>query len=711
MAAPQYPPADKRRLIGKRIDRLDGPVKSTGRAKYAYDINRPGMLYARTLHARHARAKVEAIDTAAAKALPGVAAVWLVGGAVGKQIEYAGEILGAVAAETEEIAAEAVSKIAVTYTVETPQIIDNDLQFAADRENKRDEGDVDAALAAAAKISEGSYGIPVITHCCLEAHGQVTEIRDNALYIWPSTQNVSKYADGLGNAVDLPQSAIHVECQYMGGGFGSKFSNDQWGVIGAKLTQITGKPVKLMLERDAELMIAGNRPSAYGTVKVATDADGKITAFDALVMGTGGTGGYNPPPLPYVFTKIPNQRMRGRRIPTNRGTQRAWRAPGHPQGCLLTMAALEDAAAAIGMDPLSFFKKNLDLTDRPALYEKQLDIAAQMIKYNERYHPRGEGGGPRRRGIGLSIHQWGGMGHPSECEVAINPDGSVEARIGTQDLGTGTRTCIAIVLAETMGLPLEAVTVKMGKNEYPPSGASGGSTTIGGVTASTRLAATAALNALLEAVAPRLGAPADALEAADGHIRLAADPAKALPWKEACGVLGPNPITRRGENIPGESTKMGLTNGGVGGVQMAYVAVDTETGVVTLEEMVAVQDCGLIIDLKLAESQVYGGMIMGITYALFEECVYDTATGRMLNPDMEFYRLAGLFDVGRLKVHMMTGEGFDERGVIGLGEPPVISPGAAISNAVANAIGVRVPHLPLTPDRVLNALQQKGGKA
>ena len=141
---------------------------------------------------------------------------------------------------------------------------------------------------------------------------------------------------------------------------------------------------------------------------------------------------------------------------------------------------------------------------------------------------------------------------------------------------------------------------------------------------------------------------------------------------------------------------------------MADVSVDVETGVVTLNEMVAVQDCGLIIDLKTAESQVYGGLIMGITYALYEEAVYDARTGRMLNADMEFYRLAGYSDIGRLKVHMMTGKGFDERGVIGLGEPPVISPGAAISNAVANACGVRVSHLPLTPDRVVNALQ-KGG--
>src|SRR5438094_10553282 len=174
-------------------------------------------------------------------------------------------------------------------------------------------------------------------------------------------------------------------------------------------------------------------------------------------------------------------------------------------------------------------------------------------------------------------------------------------------------------------------------------------------------------------------------------------------------MLGVNSLTKRGASKPGEAQQQHLIDDGVGGAQMADVSVDVETGIVTMNEMVAVQDCGLIIDLKTAESQVYGALIMGITYSLFEEAVYDVKTGRMLNADMEFYRLAGIKDVGQLKVHMMTGKGYDERGVVGLGEPPVISPGAAIANAVANAIGVRVPQLPLTPDRVI-AVLQKGRK-
>jgi xanthine dehydrogenase YagR molybdenum-binding subunit len=206
---------------------------------------------------------------------------------------------------------------------------------------------------------------------------------------------------------------------------------------------------------------------------------------------------------------------------------------------------------------------------------------------------------------------------------------------------------------------------------------------------------------LLAKVAPALGTEAGALEAVGGKVRVKGQPTKALAWADACAKLGGIPLTVRGTN-PGPGD---LINSGVGGVQMASVSVDLETGRVRVDKLVAVQDCGLIINMKLAESQCYGALIMGVSYALYEEKIMDPITGRMLNPNMEFYKLAGIGDIGELVVHMMTGKGYDERGVIGLGEPPVISPGAAISNAVANAIGVRVPHIPLTPPRVLAALE------
>jgi xanthine dehydrogenase YagR molybdenum-binding subunit len=222
------------------------------------------------------------------------------------------------------------------------------------------------------------------------------------------------------------------------------------------------------------------------------------------------------------------------------------------------------------------------------------------------------------------------------------------------------------------------------------------------VSSSTRLASTTALNQLLAKLAPSLDAKPEDLEATGGNIRVAANPSKSLTWKQACAKLGTTPINVTTSNQSAEGRA--LMSQQVGGAQIAEVSVDTETGIVRVEKLVAVQDCGLMLDVKTAESQVYGALIMGVCYSLYEEKIMDQQTGRMLNADMEFYKLAGINDIGELVVHMMTGPGYDDRGVIGLSEPPTVSPGAAIANAVANAIGVRVPTLPMTPDKVLAAL-------
>jgi xanthine dehydrogenase YagR molybdenum-binding subunit len=374
------------------------------------------------------------------------------------------------------------------------------------------------------------------------------------------------------------------------------------------------------------------------------------------------------------------------------------------------MCAMEDLAAKLNMDPLEFFQKNLAITGaRNQNYAEELGIAADLMGWKQKWHPR-PGTVPTgpARGVGLSMHTWGGRGHNSDCDLTIHPDGSVDLKMGTQDLGTGTRTSILVVAADTLGIPLSAINLQIGDTQYPPSGGSGGSTTIGGVSSSTRRAAVDARDALFAKVAPALGAQPDDLESVNGTVRVKSDPNKSLTWKQACAKIGAMPITIRGKN-PDRSKPPDLTNSGVAGVQMAEIEVDPETGIVQVKKMVAVQDCGLVVNVKTAESQCLGALIMGISYSLFEEKIMDPTTGVMLNPDMEFYRLAGLNDIPELVVHMMTGKGYDERGVIGLGEPPVISPGAAISNAVANALGVRVPFIPLTPDRVLGAISQKAG--
>jgi xanthine dehydrogenase YagR molybdenum-binding subunit len=212
-----------------------------------------------------------------------------------------------------------------------------------------------------------------------------------------------------------------------------------------------------------------------------------------------------------------------------------------------------------------------------------------------------------------------------------------------------------------------------------------------------------ALVKLFEAAAPALGAQPEQLEAVDGHIRMKDNPSKTLTWQAACRKLGTTKISEMGENQ--QRNPMGLNASGVAGIQVADVSVDTETGLVKINRYVAVQDCGMIINPRLSESVCYGAIIMGIGTALFEERIMDEQTGLMLNPDFEFYKLAGIDDIGEIVVHLDIREENDKRGVIGLGEPPAIAICAAVGNAVANAIGVRVPNIPMTPDRVLAALE------
>ncbi|HSS76380.1 MAG TPA: xanthine dehydrogenase family protein molybdopterin-binding subunit [Thermoanaerobaculia bacterium] len=702
-----WPEAKDRHLIGQRISRLDGPAKASGRAKYTYDLLPQGMLWGKILRCPHAHAKIKSLDVSAAEKMPGVKAVRVIQGP-GTEIQWALDEVVGVAATSEALAEEALRAVKVEYEVLPHFVNEANLEKAPKVDAGAEEvvGDPDAAMAAAEVKIKGTYGMPPVAHNCMEAHGQICEwTGPDTLNAWCSTQAVAGLAGQFAEGLGIPAANVHVVTDYMGGGYGSKFSVDRWGIECAKLAKLAGAPVKLMLDRRAEITVAGDRPSAYGEIEVGAKKDGTLVAWSSKSWASGGPGGAGNPPIPYIF-QVPNRRHKHSSVPTNRASARAWRAPNHPQGAFLTFSALDDLAAALGMNPLDFFIQNLSITGQlEKVYREELQVADDLMGWRQRWHPRGDSAkGLVKRGLGLSIHTWGGRGHRSNCEVTVHPDGIAEAKIATQDLGTGTRTVIAIVLADSLGLPLDGVKVSLGDSRYPASGGSGGSTTVGGVSSSTRRAAQNLLATLFEKAAPELGVTAKDLEAAEGKIRVKSEPGKSLSWRQALALFGQTPVTATGAN-PGTGD---LTSSGVGGVQMADVSVDVETGVVRVNKMVAVQDCGLIVDLKTAESQVYGGMIMGISAALSEEKVLDPVTGQVLTTDFEAYKMAGIADVGELVVRMMTGPGYDERGVIGVGEPPVVSPGPAMANAVANAIGVRVPFLPLSPRRVLDALEAAG---
>ena len=696
-------------LIGTEVERLDGVDKAAGTAKYTADTNTKGTLYGRLLTCPHGRAKVKRLNVDPARQVKGVKAVHIFNDE-GAEIRWDGTLIAAVAAERPEYAADAIRAIEVEYEVLEHFVDESDLAAAeaAERTKKLGEnskGDVDAALKDAAVVHKGTYGINTITHMCLEPHGTHAEWKDDdSLDVHLSTQNVSGTGGQFAGPLGLDASKVSITCEYIGGGFGSKFAADEWGLACAQLAKEAGQPVRLMLDRATELKVAGNRPSGFAEVTIAADKEGNITAWDSHHWGSNGmTGGtVSLTTMPYVFD-FENRRRKATGIVTNTGPQRAWRAPNHPQACALTDTAIDDLAAKLKMDSYDVFKKNLDKTPRPDVYLEEMEIAAKLMDWKAKWHPHGAGDGSVKRGLGMALHTWGGRAHPATCLIKVHSDGTVESFGGSQDIGSGTRTVIGITLAETFGLPISAVRVNLGSNKYPRSGPSGGSTTVGGVSGPNRRAGLTALWQIFDLVAAKYEVPADGLVAKDEKIW--SGDKMVCSWKEACSLIGPMPLEVQGQGPKND----GLTSDGVGGVQMADVSVDMDTGIVRMNKFVAVQDCGLIIDLMTAKSQVYGAVIMGIAYALSEERIMDNKTGRFINADLINYKLPRLGDIGEIVVEMHQPDSEYERGVIGLGEPPVIAVGAAISNAVANAMGVRVPTLPMTPMRVLEAL--KGGQA
>jgi xanthine dehydrogenase YagR molybdenum-binding subunit len=452
-----------------------------------------------------------------------------------------------------------------------------------------------------------------------------------------------------------------------------------------------------MLDRKEEHLATGNRPSATARIKAGVSADGMVTAFDAETWGTGGAGAAAGFPLPYLYLP-PNRRRSHKDVYINTGQQRPMRAPGHPQGSFINEVLMEELADKVKMDPVEFRIKNLPPEAPNAMQPAYLRRGAAEFGWDKR-HPTGDPTpGPIKTGMGVAINTWGGGGRGSQAHCEIASDGVVVVKIGTQDLGTGTRTMIAAIAAETFGLQPSAIRPEIGDTMYPASGASGGSTTAAGVSPAIRIATVNALDALKERIAPALGVPASSLVAVGGRIQASDNPSKGMSWSDACKQLSTQPISVDGIWQPG------LSSVTTSGVQFAEVKVDIETGIVKVTRVLVIQDCGLIVSKLTAESQVYGGVIGSLNFALFEDRILDRNTGQMVNPNMEWYLLAGMSDVPKIDVRLVDQP---ERGVIGIGEPPTVSTAAAIANAVRNAIGVTVRSLPLTPAKILATLEQQ----
>jgi xanthine dehydrogenase YagR molybdenum-binding subunit len=684
------------RFLGKSTPRIDGPAKVTGAAKYSSDQQPTGMLYGAILRSKWPSAKIKAIDLEPARRIPGVRAAIVVRDGE-RTVRYYGDELAAVAATTQRAALEAIAVIRVEaeplpFVVDEVSAVRPDAPrvFSDEASNKGEprtggQGDVEAGFAEADVVVEGMFATQVEIHHPMETHGGTADFRGEELTVWHSTQGISSVRDGLSGALDLPQSKVRVLCSYMGGGFGAKFGAGVEGVLAARLSREAGAPVRLVLSRFDQSLAVGNRPSTFQKIRLGAKSDGTLTAFTMESYGCAGYAAGGPSaggstnsafPAPYIY-RVPNTRTSHQEISINTGPAAAFRAPGHPAASFGMESIMDDLAVRLGIDPMELRLRN----DPSELRRREYAIAAERFGWKAKYAPPGSSPGSIKRGVGCAGATWGGGGRGTQAEMEVNPDGTLEIRCGTQDLGTGTHTLIAVIAAELLGLEPADIDVRLGDTRFPPSGGSGGSTTAA-------------------SVSPAIY---DVCEKAMEELKKTSglDDVRGASWKPACRKLGVSPLVVRGQ------WREGLSSRGAGGVQMAEVEVDTETGFVRLERIVCVQDCGTVVNKLTCESQINGGVVMGIGYALYENRVVDRATGVVLNPNLETYKVPGFGDLPPIDIVLLD---MPERGVIGIGEPVTIPTASAIANAVANAIGVRVTSLPITPDKVLAALGRIPGR-
>ncbi len=715
------PEKDKFKIIGKSTSRIDGGKIVTGQAPFTHDIKLRGMLYGKILRSPHACADIASLDLSKARNLAGVkAAIQLKEG----RVKYTGEQLAAVAAVDEKTAEQALKLIKVEYkplpfVVTEEKAMEEGAPSVHDspnvqKFNEYTRGDIEKGFKEADLVIERTYKTAVEIHHPAETHGSVAKWEGEKLTVWDSTQAIFNVRDDLAYVLKIPASRIKVIKQYMGGGFGSKLGLNDYTVAAAMLAKEANKPVKITLSRKENSLCVGNRPSSLQTIKGGVKKDGTLTALYLKNYTSGGIGrgDYCSEPLIDVY-KCPNVKVEEYSVFTHTGASRPTRAPGHVQGTFALEGFLEELANEINLDPLELRKKNYstkNLGDTETPYsskglDKCYQLGADKIGWKRRNKKPGEGNGKIRRGLGMASQIWWGVGRPGTlADIKLHRDGSVEAICGTQDIGCGTRTYMSTVTAETLGLKPKDITVKIGSTEYPWCGSSGGSTTAPSVAPAIRDAALKAADYLKKLAAEKLGIKADDISIGNRKFSNKNNPAQSISFKELLGEL------RREKVFHGEY--IGRPSGyayNTFGAHFAEVEVDTETGQVRVLKVVAVHEIGRVLNKLTAESQTIGGVTQGISTALFEERIMDNTTGNVVNPNLRDYKIATSLDIPEiipLFVDMVDPR-INILGAKGLGEPPRIPPAGAIANAVYNAIGVHVREIPMTPDKVLQALKRK----
>jgi CO/xanthine dehydrogenase Mo-binding subunit len=691
-------PAGARTIVGQPALRQDGLERARGEAVYTADLKLPGMLHAAVLRSPHAHARVARVDLAPALALPGVHA------AIGPQdleqltdeCGFQGAAVAAVCADTYAQARAAVAAIDVDWE-ELPVLLDPDEAVARGEligePRVRARGDVDRGLAEADVVVEGTYRTQVVLHNSMETHQSVVQWVGDTLEVYISTQYIWGIRDEIAGGLGLPPDKIRVVCNYMGGGFGSKNSADDYTFIAIELARRTHRPVRCALTRREENLASGNRNATIQRLTIGARADGTLTALRGAYVNATGWDGWSSPvegPMQMLYA-CDNVQTTTYGAKINQPPMKAFRAPGFVEGTFGLEALLDVLAAKLEIDPLELRRRNHTdhdaSDDRPYSGKNLLECYRRAEPHwSRREEVRARSTETVKRGVGMASQIWyGGGGPPSYAWIRVGSDGRATVVTAMQDIGTGTRTAMAQIAAEELGIPLEHVTVSLGDSARGPfASISAGSSTTPSMGPAVRAAAADARRQIDE-IAEQRGTP-DA------------------PLAEIVGLLEDAQILGKGARGPNPAGMQVLTFG----VQVAEVAVDVETGEVWVDRIAAVHDVGRVINPLGASSQIEGGIIQGIGHTLSEHRLHDPHSGRILTTSLDAYKVPTIADVPEIVSELIDEPDtqLTNLGSKGLGEPPIIPTAAAIANAIRDATGAEVHELPISREEMLRALRE-----
>jgi xanthine dehydrogenase YagR molybdenum-binding subunit len=712
-------PSGPQQIVGRDAVRKDAPERVRGEARYTADVQLPGMLHTAVLRSPYAHARVRSIDLAPALALPGVRGALGPNEAKGlvDEPQYAGHAVAAVTADTFEQARAAVRAIAVDWE-ELEAVLDPEDAVARGLFTmdpvRSERGDFERALAEADVVVEGTYRTSVVLHNSMETHQTVCEWVGDTLNVYISTQYVWGVRDEVAKELGLPGDKVRVVCEYMGGGFGAKNGADEQTFIAAELARRTGRPVRCALTRREENTAAGNRNATIQKLTVGALNDGTIVALGGEFINAVGASGWSamtegPMTMLYACDNVRTVRY-GARI--NTPPMKAFRAPGFVEGTFGLECLIDELAEKLELDPLELRRRNYADSNNGTPYSSKnlaqcYDLAQKH--WDRRDDVRARSDATWKRGVGMASQVWfGGGGPPSYAWTRLTSDGRVTVVTAMQDIGTGTRTAMAQIAAEELGLPLDRVEVVLGDTARGPYATlSAGSSTTPSVGPAVRAAAADVKRQVIEIAAQRYDLEERVLDIKDGVV-VSADGNLSTPLETLLDVLGDAQILGKGGRGPNPTGMSVLTFG----IQVVEVAVDIETGEVRVERVAAAHDVGRIINALGARSQVEGGIIQGIGHTLSELRLHDPETGRILTTTLDAYRMPTIADVPEIVCEFVDepDEHLTNLGSKGLGEPPIIPIAAAIGNAIRDATGADVHELPISREEMLRALEAAKNK-